>query len=571
MNLLYLFILPDSEVDDNSQRSILRSKGHTSPIITGLPVSDGSSVNTTLDLEILMLLSDVNVTIPEFSGRRRMQAAPHVNASSWYLSGYLNRDLALDGCQLLADGHNTYQTKLTETSTDPLDASEIEFLTMHEVTITAVSGCNGNSQLIMHLKLDGEPAEVKCPKDSSESRCGLYEPMFVHTNATMLGNRSSEADEGFGNRRRRRLEELTEAEVDAENNWIPGDTEGNEQRRRLGGGWLYFWGDPVCGLGKYPDVWNSQYKWCSIPYFYLIRHYLDRFGVGWVYDGIFIPVATIGGFRNLENGRICISNYNVYWYGARPVKDSKCESDCFPAHAEVEVEVEGQPRMVRMDELNYGNRVKTVDSSSGEVEFKTVYLFGHIDHEKSTQYVNLHTANSSLQLSPTHYASRCTANCDDDGIKYSNYELEDVFAQDISIGDILLQVSGFDDEKTFGTVTDKWLTVEKGLFNPYVRGGHIIVNGVAASVHSAWLLSDTSSVWLQQRLPVLYEALLYPVYLLYLMIGPVNAHSLTAALGVHSDGYGSWSTVALVYSLVAAGPLCLVLVLKRHFGTGHLK
>jgi desert hedgehog protein len=63
--------------------------------------------------------------------------------------------------------------------------------------------------------------------------------------------------------------------------------------------------------------------------------------------------------------------------------------------------------------------------------------------------------------------------------------------------------------------------VEKtGLYNPFTLGGTIIVNGVVASTHSNWFLDTAFDfVGLTHLLPATYQAVLFPVRVLYHVLG----------------------------------------------------
>ena len=204
----------------------MRTKGSDAPVITGLPVSDGSSVDQNRFDEDL--LNEVNTTLTDFQNRRRLTAAPSLNTSYWYMSGTLSRDLTLDACGLLRDGHSTYTTRLSEVVVDPLDATEINFLTMHKVDIKGATGCDGLSRLIVYFNVDDEPVEVKCPLDITKDTCGMYRPGITFTNSSSTFTNDTGVY-GGDDRRRLLLDEdftLEEGMVDYENGW---DSELNSQ------------------------------------------------------------------------------------------------------------------------------------------------------------------------------------------------------------------------------------------------------------------------------------------------------------------------------------------------------
>ena len=71
---------------------------------------------------------------------------------------------------------------------------------------------------------------------------------------------------------------------------------------------------------------------------------------------------------------------------------------------------------------------------------------------------------------------------------------------------------------TLEPVVAKNLVPGTGLFNPYKLGGTIVVDGVAASVHSTWALEVVFEV-LGVPLPVGYQALFAPVRGMYKALG----------------------------------------------------
>ena len=91
---------------------------------------------------------------------------------------------------------------------------------------------------------------------------------------------------------------------------------------------------------------------------------------------------------------------------------------------------------------------------------------------------------------------------------------------------------------------------EEGLYNPYIRGGDIIVNDVAVSVHSEWFMDGLPFVK-SASLPCIYEWLLYPVYVLFNVLGADSSDLLASSLGVHGNsGKDTPGVLFLVYILL---------------------
>lgn len=84
----------------------------------------------------------------------------------------------------------------------------------------------------------------------------------------------------------------------------------------------------------------------------------------------------------------------------------------------------------------------------------------------------------------------------------AKYEL--VRAKDVAVGDFV-QIRGLTGLQE-GEVVGISEVRKEGLWNPYTTGGSIVVNGVAASVHSEWILDSVLDVLgLTQYLPALYQ------------------------------------------------------------------
>ena len=109
---------------------------------------------------------------------------------------------------------------------------------------------------------------------------------------------------------------------------------------------------------------------------------------------------------------------------------------CFPGEAEVEVE--GKGASVRMSELQYGDKVKAMETG-GKVKFAEVYMFTHRENVTWSKFVTLHTKNSVLRLTAKHYALVCVSACDESGLLSGQFKMKSVYAKDVNIGDILLE------------------------------------------------------------------------------------------------------------------------------------
>lgn len=234
---------------------------------------------------------------------------------------------------------------------------------------------------------------------------------------------------------------------------------------------------------------------------------------------------------------------------------------CFPAEAEVEMAGKG---VVSMKDLQYGDKVKVMDSL-GKESFEEVYLFGHREGAAWSEFIALETKDRVLHLSPTHFARVCTSGCNDEGLAKGQYGLKSVYAKDVEVGDLLL-VNDVNGVWHFSEVEDIIHTMERGLFNPYVRGGDLVVNGVVVSSHSEWFLDEYKNFvesW-GYSLPDIYETLLYPVYLLYRGMGPINADWWSERIGLNSASSTQHVPYLLaVHFILAIATLSTVGVVKQ--------
>ena len=207
-----------------------------------------------------------------------------------------------------------------------------------------------------------------------------------------------------------------------------------------------------------------------------------------------------------------------------------CIDICFPSNAIVKERTRGY---IKMQQLEYGDWVEAVDFS-GHVVFKEVFLFGHKDANPNMlfEFFNFAVGSKTLTLSSTHYTRLCIAHCNAEGIQNHSYQLINVYARDVKVGDIMLIVhhhQGGPDTIIDGTTTNVsfqkvdmvWISTDSGLHNPYILGADIIVNGVVASVHAVHYVSNYHS------------PLLHTVYAVYRIVGPKNMHLLVEGLRIH--------------------------------------
>ncbi|KXZ52030.1 hypothetical protein GPECTOR_10g1053 [Gonium pectorale] len=242
---------------------------------------------------------------------------------------------------------------------------------------------------------------------------------------------------------------------------------------------------------------------------------------------------------------------------------------CFPADATVRVL--GRTNAVRMDELQYGDLVRSVDRSTGSVSYKPVYLFGHRESAGSRRYVHIATAaGRTLAATSGHFVPVCVEGCTAEQLTLGAAVMQNRRAGNIRVGDVVLTA---DPSPAFETVESVELLAAKGAFNPYVRGADLIVDGVVASPHSDWILDSVAPAWMVPYLPYIYEALLAPVYGLYCIVGPATAEWLAHGLRLAESGASPAGGHAGYWAVLAgmAAPLSLTALLLGRTTAAALK
>ena len=300
-------------------------------------------------------------------------------------------------------------------------------------------------------------------------------------------------------------------------------------------------GDSLCHLFKIMDV---------PPAMTLVQNFADTVAssgrklLGYCCDGV------CG--KGVEVSQCCCSNTN----GCIGCNSCNGCPSCFPASALVDVQGKGASPM---RELKYGDKVRSVVRSTGAIQYREVYLFGHRTPTVQRQFIELKmSGGQTLQLTSRHFIPRCLSGCD----SYSTAKSENVYAMDIAAGNKLF-VSGFDSEIQVSEVISVSEVSSVGVFNPFVFGADLIVDGVVASPHSDWILDSIVPGFAIKWLPLVYEILLSPIYLTYTalspLLGPETARWMAEDLKLAEAG-----SSPLGYAAILAAPfLTLMLATRR--------
>lgn len=174
---------------------------------------------------------------------------------------------------------------------------------------------------------------------------------------------------------------------------------------------------------------------------------------------------------------------------------------CFHGAGTVVVEGKGT---VAIRDLRIGDRVLSVSAAdSSKPRFETVYFFGHQLPEATSEFVRLEMAVAGeeegaaavLELSHKHLIP--VFNVSGTGAKKSNES--SLFASatytramDVRVGDKVVLVSGEDAAPVVAEVASaRTVARSEGIYAPLTTGGgHIVVDGVLASVHSNNMLDS---------------------------------------------------------------------------------
>jgi len=185
---------------------------------------------------------------------------------------------------------------------------------------------------------------------------------------------------------------------------------------------------------------------------------------------------------------------------------------CFPASALVTLYDGSEAgKQVLISELNVGDKVLSVEPSTGEVQFSDVYLWGHKDAESVATFYTLTTASGkTIQLSKEHYVyvSETSSGSITDAVPLTPGFLK--------VGQGLWTYEG---EMTCSPIVSIELSEEKGLYAPFTLNGTVIVNGVYASSYAVPMPAVLNTASIVSAAPSVWHTMLAPVRALYLANG----------------------------------------------------
>ena len=258
-----------------------------------------------------------------------------------------------------------------------------------------------------------------------------------------------------------------------------------------------------------------------------------------VYAGLSVGLS-VGGSAAVWTRGECFAND---WSGFSVPSDYSKKA-CFPGSAIITL-ADGHSTK-RMDQLQLGDVVRTVNVKTGQLSEAPVYLFGHRDLSVLTSFVAIETSTERrLLLSPGHFLPTLEKiNNHQEKYEWAHHKM--MRAKDIQAKNHVLFVVDEKNNMVPEEVTKVTLQVSsRGLFNPFTRHGAIIVDGVVASEYSEWFLD---AILPATYLPATYHAIQAP---LARVIAP-HFPKLTAALdGTLHQGPAGFSYANLGAALAA--------------------
>lgn len=188
------------------------------------------------------------------------------------------------------------------------------------------------------------------------------------------------------------------------------------------------------------------------------------------------------------------------------------DSVCFPASALVSLYDETDSgKQVPMSELKVGDKILSVNPSTGEIQFSDIYFWGHKDPETIGKFYSVTTASEhTIQLSKEHY----------------------LYVSDTpgSITDAVPLTPGFlkvghsvwiyaDGQMICSPIVSIRYGKEKGLYAPFTLNGTVIVNGVYASSYAVPMPAVLNTPSIVSAAPSIWHTMLAPVRAAYFSKG----------------------------------------------------
>lgn len=102
----------------------------------------------------------------------------------------------------------------------------------------------------------------------------------------------------------------------------------------------------------------------------------------------------------------------------------------------------------------------------------------------------------------------------------------------MELGDLVWAVNATSGQFGLDAVKEKGEEVHRGLYNPFILSGDLVVNGVLASAHSDWFLDRVMPQSHVSHIPAIYQTVMAPMRAAYYVGGPNAVKYLDANLKV---------------------------------------
>jgi len=248
--------------------------------------------------------------------------------------------------------------------------------------------------------------------------------------------------------------------------------------------------------------------------------------------------------RRLRLSRARMARLRRHPRRARRVVRRTRRRPCFPADALVQL-ADGNTR--RMDALKAGDSVRTL-SEDGTSSTHEVFFFAHKDPTVTAPFQCLSTpgAAAPLCMSGDHFIMASTTSVWADA-QYMR-------ASAVKAGMTVWRADG----PVLRPVTVQKVSVEwkQGLYNPLTTADRmIVVDGIAASIHSEWFLDTVTPASLEWVLPYVYDAALGFFRFLYHFAGAEWSQTVQTTLnldGIATESAPAASLVGPYYTLLTS-------------------
>ena len=132
---------------------------------------------------------------------------------------------------------------------------------------------------------------------------------------------------------------------------------------------------------------------------------------------------------------------------------------------------------IRMCELRIGDSVLSLNRRTNQPVFSKVYMWGHIDHDRTASFLQIRHEHGTIKLTDNHLILH---GCDKRVIKASNLQIGDLIHYFECNRDENEIISNYTLIPTF--VRSVTRCVDKGVYSPFTHNSTVVVDGIVCSV-----------------------------------------------------------------------------------------